>query len=677
MHSSARHPFTTPSFWSATFQTPPNTEDPHSKSQSSNATSASTIPSVHISGSSGSNTHLAGNTPSSNSSGNDVSLGNSRATNKSAVGEMVLSDENARVDVTSIDTFYATIHNPVSAKLFRKFLEREFADENVEILYKIERFNALQVEMEELAQSITEEFIRPGAPNEVNIPSNERDLVLKGMPNYVTAVMGPVFHGVQQHIEQLLFTDLFPRFIRQQIAQQAREWVIQTRRTRAMGLGDCFCLTDPTKKDNPIIYVSDAFPAVTGYSRDDIVNHNCRFLQGEFTNRAVVGRLRDSIKAGRQCIELLLNYKKDGTPFWNLLVIGAYIYEDCCSSEPRLLAMSEILIRPPQTSAPLRDHTGAVRYFLGGQIDVTANYLVTIGIPESLSIHSTSSDTETSTISPTSSTASRASLNFSKFFRGRKLSKPLEGHRGRASSALTPTFGDGGDHSRSRSRSRSVSISRSPSGVAPPTLEHNKSGTVESTVVGDSLSVMSGKKSSKKLVGGREKERSGSRPPPGVEATLFDDHKNLKEQMDALEKALSRFLLIDPKTHVITFSSPEADLLLFPPDHPPYSPTQSAVQSSLFTTVLGPQTPKQIKSDVKKSLKEGKAVSVEVTPGVFSDSEPEGDNVMVHFTPMKGAKGEVGMWVAVLAFSDGNHRRESVLSLGRGRGRSASVGPSA
>ena len=89
-----------------------------------------------------------------------------------------------------------------------------------------------------------------------------------------------------------------------------------------------------------------------------------------------------------------------------------------------------------------------------------------------------------------------------------------------------------------------MSSSRSPSSVVAK-WESASSGTFGNvsgnTAVGDALIVTSGgKKSSKKLVGGKEKERSGTRPPPGVEATVFDDNKTLKEQMDALEKALSR-----------------------------------------------------------------------------------------------------------------------------------------
>lgn len=75
--------------------------------------------------------------------------------------------------------------------------------------------------------------------------------------------------------------------------------------------------------DNPIVYASDGFIKVTGYSRKQVIPRNCRFLQGQDTDRAAVARLRDSIKSGKESVELLLNYKENGEPFWNLLYCGA------------------------------------------------------------------------------------------------------------------------------------------------------------------------------------------------------------------------------------------------------------------------------------------------------------------------------------------------------------------
>lgn len=77
-----------------------------------------------------------------------------------------------------------------------------------------------------------------------------------------------------------------------------------------------------SKADNPIVFASDGFIKVTGYSRADIIPRNCRFLQGKYTDIAAVKRLRVAIDNKQESVELLLNYRKNGEPFWNLLYVG-------------------------------------------------------------------------------------------------------------------------------------------------------------------------------------------------------------------------------------------------------------------------------------------------------------------------------------------------------------------
>ncbi len=77
-----------------------------------------------------------------------------------------------------------------------------------------------------------------------------------------------------------------------------------------------------SKADNPIIAASDGFVKVTGYSRSDIIPRNCRFLQGRHTDKSSVQRLKAAIEGREESVELLLNYKKNGDPFWNLLYVS-------------------------------------------------------------------------------------------------------------------------------------------------------------------------------------------------------------------------------------------------------------------------------------------------------------------------------------------------------------------
>ncbi|GGF71265.1 signal transduction histidine kinase [Paracoccus acridae] len=81
-------------------------------------------------------------------------------------------------------------------------------------------------------------------------------------------------------------------------------------------------ITDPRQPDNPIVFVNDAFGRLTGYTREETLGRNCRFLQGPGTNVDDVDRLRQAI-ARRVPVEVeLLNYKKDGGIFWNRVLVS-------------------------------------------------------------------------------------------------------------------------------------------------------------------------------------------------------------------------------------------------------------------------------------------------------------------------------------------------------------------
>lgn len=113
--------------------------------------------------------------------------------------------------------------------------------------------------------------------------------------------------------------------------------------TALAGLRHTFVVADATLPDCPLVYASEGFMQMTGYSSEEILGHNCRFLQGEGTDPKSVDQIREAVKTGKSLCTRLLNYKKDGTPFWNLLTI-----------------------------TPIRDETGRVVKFVGVQVDVTS-----------------------------------------------------------------------------------------------------------------------------------------------------------------------------------------------------------------------------------------------------------------------------------------------------------------
>jgi len=101
-------------------------------------------------------------------------------------------------------------------------------------------------------------------------------------------------------------------------------------------------LSDPDLPDNPIVYANQAFEAMSGYSQEDIVGRNCRFLQGADRNQEALDTIRAAMQKHDSCVVTLRNYRKNGELFFNRLSIR-----------------------------PLADREGQVIYYLGVQYDVT------------------------------------------------------------------------------------------------------------------------------------------------------------------------------------------------------------------------------------------------------------------------------------------------------------------
>ncbi|MFA1509371.1 MULTISPECIES: PAS domain-containing protein [Priestia] len=87
-------------------------------------------------------------------------------------------------------------------------------------------------------------------------------------------------------------------------------------------------ITDPSLPDNPIIYANKGFLDLTGYDREEILGKNCRFLQGEQTNPTTIKEIKETIAASSSITVQILNYTKDGRPFWNELFIDPLWMED-------------------------------------------------------------------------------------------------------------------------------------------------------------------------------------------------------------------------------------------------------------------------------------------------------------------------------------------------------------
>lgn len=84
---------------------------------------------------------------------------------------------------------------------------------------------------------------------------------------------------------------------------------------------DGILITTPALNDNPIVYASMGFYKLTGYNPEDVLGHNCRFLQGQDTDPAVITLMSRAIQDGQSFKGTLTNYRKDGSPFLNQLRI--------------------------------------------------------------------------------------------------------------------------------------------------------------------------------------------------------------------------------------------------------------------------------------------------------------------------------------------------------------------
>ena len=101
-------------------------------------------------------------------------------------------------------------------------------------------------------------------------------------------------------------------------------------------------LSDPDQDDNPIVYANKAFEQITGYSKEETVGRNCRFLHDQAKDQEELQPIRDAIKNAHPVEVTLKNFRKNGELFYNRLSI-----------------------------APLFDNEGQLIYFLGVQYDVT------------------------------------------------------------------------------------------------------------------------------------------------------------------------------------------------------------------------------------------------------------------------------------------------------------------
>ncbi|GAA94012.1 uncharacterized protein L969DRAFT_44629 [Mixia osmundae IAM 14324] len=251
----------------------------------------------------------------------------------------------------------AAVHIVLSdAKTFRKVLDDPIA------LWKFGRFLAEQMSAEPLVfwlnstqlcndlksvTALTKQLHRAHVPTSALLALNLSDCeraTLQRDTDRLLSLHDP-FAAARATAFDVLHKELWPKFIkhRLQLLNEAKMH-LESASAKSLKYMESFCITDASAgRYQPIVACTDAFVVLTGYSRTELVGKDCRFLQGPGTSNVSLGNLSRAIAGQKPVSELLLNYTKSGQPFWNFL---------------RLL--------------PLFDETGACRHFLGHQINASA-----------------------------------------------------------------------------------------------------------------------------------------------------------------------------------------------------------------------------------------------------------------------------------------------------------------
>ncbi|KAM5363952.1 hypothetical protein ACJZ2D_011742 [Fusarium nematophilum] len=254
-------------------------------------------------------------------------------------------------DLVGRDMFDLVMSDPAASGQLWKFAASRGVGQNVDYLMKIRDYiHSLEQVVIQLS-TISTSYTSITATSPISLPapmSRALNTNIKHLTTSLIPSLENMFLESKAYVEQRIVRDIFPDFVKQQLSQctslaLSLDAEGDSPPNPYPGLKGSFCLSDPSKSGSPIVFASDEFEDLTGYSRTEVISHNCRFLQGPQTDREAISRVRSAIWRNDECTELLLNFRRDGTPFWNLLFL-----------------------------CPLLDATGKLRFYLGAQIDASS-----------------------------------------------------------------------------------------------------------------------------------------------------------------------------------------------------------------------------------------------------------------------------------------------------------------
>ncbi|WAQ91107.1 hypothetical protein PtA15_13A508 [Puccinia triticina] len=247
------------------------------------------------------------------------------------------------LSLLSLESFTYMLSKPETRNVFREWLIVQGGEEKLDRWTEESRINQLHIEAQQSAKHLLHNYHEYGGKDGTR--TNGIDM-LNGNAIRETINLAhstQVLVASRQHLLESLYNDTFKQFITSKLLEITKMKLRSGVDEKACkGLGDSFVVSNPRLRDNPVVMVSPSFSATTGHEKNSIIGMNCRFLQGPGTSPQSIQRLRQALKQGLPCVELLLNYKADGTPFYCLLSI-----------------------------IPLFDDRGYLSYYIGGQINVT------------------------------------------------------------------------------------------------------------------------------------------------------------------------------------------------------------------------------------------------------------------------------------------------------------------
>ncbi|EFQ36022.1 hypothetical protein CGRA01v4_08414 [Colletotrichum graminicola] len=240
-------------------------------------------------------------------------------------------------DFLGRELFQMVLNNATTSQRLFQFAQRSGYGPDVEYLLRIQEYSKALAQLgKQVGMVPTPRSLPPTVSKSLNAD-------MKQLTGTVLPGLEMLFTESTRCVETRVARTVYPAFVKHQIVNCTSASLNGAHGCSAYpGLAEAFCIVDVLTPDQTITAASDAFVSVTGYPRPEALSRNCRFLQGTLTDKSTVKRVRDSMLRQEESLELILNYTRDGTPYWNLLF-----------------------------TCPLLDSAGKIRYYLGGQIDVS------------------------------------------------------------------------------------------------------------------------------------------------------------------------------------------------------------------------------------------------------------------------------------------------------------------